>query len=101
MFLLYIDESGNEDNPADNYFVLAGVAVFERVAFFLSQAFDQVQAKHFPGVPPVPFHAQHIRSGKDFWRNVDEAKRAEVLADLATAIASSNRPGVVLFAAAI
>ena len=101
MFLLYIDESGNEDNPADNYFVLAGVAVFERVAFFLSQAFDEVQAKHFPGIPPIPFHAQHIRGGKDFWRNVAEPKRAEVLVDLATAIASSNRPGVVLFAVAI
>lgn len=99
MFLLYIDESGNEDNPADKYFVLAGAAVFERVTFFLSQAFDEVQAKHFPGSPPIPFHAQHIRSGKDFWRTVDETKRAEVLADLANAIATSNRP--VLFAAAI
>ena len=101
MFLLYIDESGNEDNPADRYFVLAGVAVFERVAFFLSQAFDQVQAKHFPGTPPIAFHASHIRAGKDFWRSVDEAKRADVLADLAGVIAASNHPGVVLFASAI
>ncbi len=101
MYLLYIDESGNEDNPADSYFVLAGAAVFERVAFFLSQAFDHVQAKHFPGTPPLPFHASHIRAGKDFWRNVEAAKRTEVLADLATAIAGVNRPGVVLFAAAI
>ncbi len=101
MYLLYIDESGNEDNPADRYFVLAGAAVFERVTFFLSQALDDVQARHFPGIPPVAFHAQHIRAGSDFWRTVDEAKRAEVLTELATAIATSNRPGVVLFAAAI
>lgn len=101
MFLLYIDESGNEDNPADKYFVLAGAAVFERVAFFLSQAFDEVQARHFPGIPPIAFHASHIRAGKDFWRSVEEAKRAEVLADLAAAIAASNRSGVVLFAVAI
>jgi hypothetical protein len=99
MFLFYIDESGNEDNPADKYFVLGGVAVFERVAFFLSQAFDEVQAKHFPGTPPIPFHASHIRAGKDFWRNVDEEKRREVLADLARAIANASKP--ILFAAAI
>jgi hypothetical protein len=101
MFLFYIDESGNEDNPADKYFVLGGVAVFERVAFFLSQAFDEVQAKHFPGTPPIPFHASHMRAGKDFWRNVDDEKRKEVLADLARAIANANKARVILFAAAI
>lgn len=101
IYLLYLDESGNEDNPADRYFVLGGAAVFERVTFFLGQAFDQVQAKHFPGLPPVPFHASHIRAGKDFWRSIDEPKRAEVLTDLSAAIAASNRPGVILFAAAI
>ena len=30
MFLLYLDESGNENEPADRYFVLAGLALFER-----------------------------------------------------------------------
>lgn len=101
MFLLYIDESGNEDNPADRHFVLAGAAVFERVAFFLSQTFDQIQAEHFPSSPPIAFHAQHIRSGKDFWRTVADAKRTEILSDLAHAIAAANRPGVVLFAAVV
>lgn len=101
MYLFYIDESGNEDDPSDRHFVLGGAAVFERVTFFLSQAFDEVQARHFPGAPPIPFHASAIRSGKDFWRNVDKDKRAQVLNDLATAIATSNRPGVVLFAAAV
>ena len=101
MYLFYIDESGNEDDPADNYFVLGGAAVFERVTFFLSHAVDQVQQSHFPGLPPIPFHASHIRAGKGFWRNVDRDKKSQVLADLANAIAVSNKPGVVLFAAAI
>jgi hypothetical protein len=43
MFLFYIDESGNKDNPADTHFVLGGVAVFERVALFMSQSFDEVR----------------------------------------------------------
>ncbi len=30
MYLLYLDESGNENDPNDRYFVLGGVALFER-----------------------------------------------------------------------
>jgi hypothetical protein len=45
---MYLDESGNPDDPSDTHFVVAGVAVFERVTFFLSQAVDLVQEKHFP-----------------------------------------------------
>lgn len=101
MYLLYIDESGNEDDPADKHFVLGGAAVFDRVTFFLSQAIDQIQQKHFPGSPPIAFHASQIRAGRGFWRTVDRETKTQVLTDLSSAIAQSNRPGVVLFAAAI
>src|SRR5579863_3687065 len=101
MYLLYLDESGNESDPADKFFVLGGVAVFERVTFFLSQALESVQTKHFPGLPPVEFHASPIRTGKSFWRNIPEAKRLEILDDIADVVANANEPGVVLFAAAI
>ena len=101
MYLLYIDESGNEDNPADRHFVLAGVAVFERVTYFLSQAVDDVQTKHFPGSPPIPFHISHMRSGKDFWRTQTVAKRDEIMGDLLKAVQDSSKQGVVLFAAAV
>ena len=56
MYLLYLDESGNEDDPGDMHFVLGGAAVFERQTFFLSQDLDGLQAQHFPGLPPVEFH---------------------------------------------
>jgi hypothetical protein len=101
MYLLYLDESGNPEDPSDTHFVVAGVAVFERVTFFLSQAVDLVQEKHFPGLPPVEFHASHIRNGKGFWRNVDVPTRGFVLEDLAQVIDKSNNPGVVLFAAVV
>lgn len=101
MYLLYLDESGNESDPSDKFFVLGGVAVFERVTFFLSQSMEAVQTKHFPGVPPVEFHASPIRTGKGFWRNIPEAKRIEVANDIADVIANANEPGVSLFAAAI
>jgi len=101
VYLLYLDESGNESDPVDRFFVLGGAAVFERVTFFLSRSLEDIQNKHFPGLPPIEFHASPIRTGKGFWRGVPEDKRTELLNDVAGAIATANEPGVVLFAAAI
>jgi hypothetical protein len=82
VYLLYVDESGNESDPADRFFVLGGVAVFERVTYFLSQSLEAVQTKHFPGVPPLEFHASPMRTGEGFRRNIPEATRLEVLDDV-------------------
>jgi hypothetical protein len=101
MYLLYLDESGNEDDPADRYFVLAGAAVFERQTYYLSQGLEQIQVKHFPGHPPIEFHASPIRKGKDFCRNIEASKREAILQDLADCIRNSQPEGVVLFGAAI
>jgi hypothetical protein len=101
LYLLYLDESGNPDDAQDKHFVLAGAAVFERVAFFLSRSIDAVQTTHFPGVQPIAFHATDIRSGNGFWRNIPKDKRAAVLADLAKALAETNHPGMFLFAAVV
>lgn len=101
LYILYLDESGNPENPADKHFVLAGIAVFETQAYFVSNNVDEIQSKHFPGVPPIEFHASHIRSGKDFWRNITASKRDEVLHDLCAVIAKSHSPGLILFGAVI
>jgi hypothetical protein len=101
MYLLYLDESGNPDDPSDKHFVIGGVAVFERTTFFLSNEVDLIQQKHFPSLPPIEFHASHIRNGKGFWRGIDAPTRDFVLQDLAQVIAKANNPGVVLFSAVI
>ncbi|HEY8055791.1 MAG TPA: DUF3800 domain-containing protein [Terriglobales bacterium] len=103
MYLLYLDESGNESDPSDRHFVLGGAAVFERHTVALSQALDAVQAKHFPGIEPIEFHAAQIRSGSGFWRKVERQTRTEVLTAVAEAIATTDQGnnGMVLFAAAI
>jgi len=101
MYLLYLDESGNPDNPADRYFVLAGAAIFERQTFFLSRDLDNIQGRHFPGLPPVTFHATDIRAGNGFWRTVAEADRLTILREIGETIARANIPGLVLFGAAI
>ncbi len=100
MYLLYLDESGNPDDPADRHFVLAGAAVHERYTYWLSKEIEALQAKYFPGSPPVTFHATDIRGGKGFWRNVDKATRDRLLLDIARKIENAG-PQVCLFAAAI
>ena len=101
MYVLYLDESGNPDNPADRHFVLGGAAVFEQTTFFLSRDFDNLQRKHWPSSQPIEFHASPIRSGKGFWRNVQAAEREAVLDELGVLIKNSNKNGVVLFAAVV
>lgn len=101
MYLLYLDESGNENDPNDRYFVLGGIALFERQTYFLTQAIEQVQDRHFPNHQPIPFHASEIRSGRDLWRSVPPEKRQEVLDDLCGAIQKSPARGRMLFAAAV
>jgi hypothetical protein len=101
LYVLYLDESGNPDNPADRHFVLGGAAVFEQTTFFLTKEFDNLQRKYWPSSQPIEFHASPIRSGKGFWRNVLASTREAVLDDLGVILKQSNKPGVVLFAAVV
>lgn len=102
MYLLYLDESGNENDPSDRYFVLAGLALFERQTYHLNERIEAVQEEHFPNRPPIPFHASAIRAGRGFWRGVSEEKRQAVLDDVIAAIAETDRHGGLrLYAAAI
>jgi len=101
MYLLYLDESGNEAEPADRHFVLGGAAVFERTTYYISKEIEELQAKYFPGSPPVEFHASQIRAGKGFWRNVEQGTRQSLLQDIGVVIQNANDPGLVLFAVVI
>ncbi len=101
MFLLYLDESGNENDPADRFFVLGGLALFERQTFFLAKALETVQEEHFPNHQPIPFHASEIRSGRDFWRKVPPEIRQAVLHAVCNAIANVPHKGRYLFAIAV
>jgi hypothetical protein len=102
LYILYLDESGNQNNPADRHFVLGGAAVFEQSTFFLNRDLNDIQQKHFPSRPPVDFHASKIRAGSGFWRSVPESKRDEVLLDVGLAIKQpAARTPVVLFAAVV
>ena len=45
MYLLYLDESGNENDPSNRYFVLAGLALFERQIHHLNERLERVRRR--------------------------------------------------------
>jgi len=60
VYILYLDESGTTVEAS--YFVLAGLAVFEREIYWFSQELDNLQRQYFPKVSePILFHATKLR----------------------------------------
>ncbi|MBI4286537.1 MAG: DUF3800 domain-containing protein [Chloroflexi bacterium] len=60
MYILYLDESGIDGESS--YFVLAGLAVFEREIYWYAQDVDAIQRRYFPEVNyPVEFHVSVLR----------------------------------------
>lgn len=69
MYVLYLDESGVSDDAS--YFVLAGLAVFEREIYWYAQDLDSIQKKYLPDINyPVEFHASPLRQADS--KNVPE-----------------------------
>ncbi len=97
MYILYVDESGDPANQDEENFVLAGIAVFERQTYWLSQQVDALEIEVFgpppapgelPAVPrPVEFHASSIYSRRAGpWDSLNAQQSAAVLRRLADLI---------------
>ena len=102
MFILYLDESGYH-NEAE-YFVLAGLAVFEREVHWFAQDLNALQQRYFPGTTePIEFHASPLRAARDEqahppFDQLSRDQRRQLIADIYQII--RNRQGV-LFGEAI
>ncbi len=48
MYLLYLDESGSVKDASQQYFVLAGVALFERQTHWLAEKLENIAARIDP-----------------------------------------------------
>jgi hypothetical protein len=78
MHMLYLDDSGFVSNPSDRHIVLAGLAVFERVPYWLSQKMDLIAASVWPDDPAsLEFRGADILSGKKQWRGIGKTDRAD------------------------
>src|SRR5271155_1060070 len=97
MYLLYVDESGNPDASNEQYYVLGGVAVFERQIYWLNNEMEKLAEKLAPGTN-LAFKAQQIQAHKhEPWHSMKSAQRNQTLDDLCALLGSSN---TVLFSVA-
>lgn len=91
MHLLYLDESGSVADPSQSYFVLAGVAVFERTTHWVEQNLNNVAIKFSPQDPhAVELHGSPMRSGREGWK-------AHAYADRIAAIKEALHVGVAQY----
>lgn len=89
MHLFYVDESGSVSDPSQQYFVLAGVAVFERKTHWIEQNLNSIAARFDPVTPErLELHGSPMRSGREGWK-------AHALADRLAAIRDALHDGVV------
>ena len=100
MHILYLDESGTHDA---RYFVVAGLAVFERRTYYLARELNQLQSRYLPDCPGhIPFHASalHAPEGRvpPPFNTLTNTQRRNLLRDVYQVIANSD---VRIFAVAM
>ena len=83
MHILYIDESGSINDPSQDYFVLAGLAVFERGIYHLIRAVDDLVAswRLAPDPHDVEIHASPMYQGRKgtVWYALDRNTRVQMM----------------------
>jgi hypothetical protein len=103
MHLLYLDESGSVADPAQAFFVLAGVAVFERKTHWVEQKLNAIAERFAPATPhAVELHGSPMRSGREGWKAHPLADRLAAIREaLQIGVADHHPKSVRLFGAVI
>lgn len=101
--LLYLDESGSASDPSQQYFVLAGISVFERESHWVEQQLNTVAQRFAPDAPhSIELHGSPMRSGKGAWRRHPKDDRFQAIKDaLQVGVAERSPRSVRLFGAVI
>lgn len=85
MFLLYTDESGALTDPNQPFFILSGIAVFDRKTHWVEKDLIDISERFKPGAPfSIEFHGSPMRSGREDWRNIDATSRITAAIDVLT-----------------
>ena len=91
MYLLYVDESGLATDSRQKYFVLAGVAVFERTAYWIETKPEEIARRFNPGEPHrVVFHESPMRTGVKQWPSIALADREQAIVDALRLVSRKN-----------
>ncbi len=91
MHLLYVDESGHSDDPTQRYFVMIGIALFERQTWWLSSELDKIALRFDPANPQtVELHGSPMKQGKGVWSKVSGNERFQAFRDALEVFAKSH-----------
>ncbi len=103
MHLLYVDESGSVSDPAQQYFVLVGVSVFERRTHWIEQNLNEIAKQFAPEDPHlIELHGSPMRSGREGWKIFSLNDRLNAIKKaLKAGIADYYLKGVSLFGVVI
>lgn len=92
MYLLYADDSGHPNDKNQKYFVLGGVAVFERQVHWLSLELDKIAPRFDPANPrSVELYGSPMLNGRDEWEHVPFQDRVQAIKDSLKVLADSRR----------
>lgn len=83
MYVLYLDGSGSVKNPGERYFILAGIAVFERQIYHLIGKADEfVSSLNLGDSDEIELHGSVIANGgKRPWKGLPRKARPQVIED--------------------
>lgn len=83
MYLSYLDESGSPGDPNTPFFVLGGVAIFERQAHWLERKLDAIADRYQQQLGQyLELHAGPMRGRKEGWEKLTPQDRAQASADV-------------------
>ena len=103
MFLLYIDGSGSVRNTDETYFILSGLAVFERQIYHMIQDLDDLVATFNIGpAEQIELHGSPMYGGRtEPWRSIRERARREEMMGQALNVLSTASHSVRAFGIAV
>ena len=98
MHILYPDESGEPRNMQEQtHFVIAGVAVHESCINYMSIKLREIQKSFFPDITyPIELHANEIRGGRGFFKDLPPEKREQILSQVYKTIISTRYPSLLI-----
>ena len=103
MYFLYADESGTVADAQQQYFVLAGIAVYERKTHWIETDLNTIAERFSPDDPYlIELHGSPMRSGRDGWDAFPVKDRYDaVVRALTVGVVNRYPKGVRLFASVI
>jgi Protein of unknown function (DUF3800) len=92
MYLLYLDHAGAVEDPAQKHFVLAGISVFERQNYWLSQELNNIAARFNAADPAsIELHGSPMHGGRGKkWRCFPVQDRVRAISDALAAFSRSH-----------